>query len=55
MTLARPKEQNEESQIINTIPQKEETVVALEDSHVASTKPKNSRPATADVKSDTEV
>ena len=55
MTLARPKEQNEESQIINTIPQKEERVVALEDSHVATTKPKISRLATPDVKSETEV
>ena len=55
MTLVRPKEQNEESQLINSIPQKEEAVVALEDSHVATTKPKNSRPTTADVKSETEV
>ena len=42
MTLVRPREQNDDSQLINSIPQKEETAVALEDSHVTPFKVKNS-------------
>ena len=55
MTLVRPKEQNEESTIINSIPKKVETKMAAEDSHVTSSIVKNSRPSTADAKSETEV
>ena len=62
MTLVRPKEQNEESLVNNSIPlivssiqKKDEKVLVLDDSHVATSKRKDSRFATAEVKSETEV